>query len=95
MSFYRILHDVHHRYAPLHNGEFGARAQQLVEEGDVLYFERAAEGTSVRVVVNLSDAPVEFTPEGLEGYRATYSRKSIDKTTWDPWSFEVFVKQGA
>jgi glycosidase len=79
----------------LNFGEFGARAQQLVEEGDMLYFERAAEGTSVRVVVNLSDAPVEFTPEGLEGYRATYSRKSIEKTTWDPWSFEVFVKQGA
>lgn len=92
MSFYRILNDLHHRHTPLHNGEFGAPPVQLVEEGDVLYFERKDDAQSVRVVINLSDAAVDFKPEGLEGYRTTFSRKSMDRTTWEPWSFEVFVK---
>ena len=76
----------------MHNGEFGAPPVQLVEEGDVLYFERKDDAQSVRVVINLSDAAVGFKPEGLEGYRTTFSRKSMDRTTWEPWSFEVFVK---
>lgn len=92
MSFYRILNDLHHRHTPLYNGEFGARAVQLVEEGDVLYFERKDAEQAVRVVINLSDAPVEFTPEGLEGFRTTFSRKSLERKVWEPWSFEVFVK---
>jgi len=95
LSFYRILNDVHHRNSALHNGEFGAPAVQLTESGDLLYFERQQEGSSVRVLINLSDEPVAFKPEGLEGYRATFSRKSLDRETWDPWSFEVFVKAGA
>lgn len=95
MSFYRVLHDAHHNLTPLHNGEFGARPVQLIAEGDVLYFERESGGTSVRVVINLSDKEQEFAPEGLEGYRTTFSRKSMGKTTWEPWSFEVFFKQGA
>jgi len=93
MSFYRILSDLHHHHPPLYNGEAGARPVQLVDAGDVLYFERAAEGTSVRVVINLSDTTVAFKPQGLEGYRGTFSRKSLAKTAWEPWAFEVFVKQ--
>jgi len=92
MSFYRILNDLHHRNPPLYNGEFGARAVQLVDEGDVLYYERSDEKTSVRVVINLSAEPVAFTPEGLEGYRASFNRQNMSRTLWDPWSFEVFVK---
>ena len=94
MSFYRILHDLHHRHPPLYNGAEGARAVQLVDEGDVLYFERASEGTSIRTVINLSGEPVDFAPEGLDGYRTTFNRQSLGKTNWEPWSFEVFVKQG-
>lgn len=94
MSFYRILHDLHHRHAPLHNGEFGAPAEQLVDEGDVLYFERASEGTAVRTVINLSDRPVEFSPEGLLGFTPTFNRQATTKTNWGPWEFEVYVKQG-
>lgn len=93
MSFYRILHDLHHRHPPLFNGTQGARAVQLVSEGDILYFERKSEGTSVRTVINLSGDPIDFKPEGLEGYRTTFNRKSMEKETWEPWSFEVFVKQ--
>ena len=92
MSFYRILNDLHHRHTPLYNGEFGAKAEQLVNEGDVLYYERKDAGEAVRVVINLSDAPVEFTPDGLDGFRTTFSRKSLERTVWEPWSFEVFVK---
>ncbi|MGB1670738.1 MAG: alpha-amylase family glycosyl hydrolase [Flavobacteriales bacterium] len=92
MSFYRILNDLHHRNPPLHNGEFGAPAVQLVEEGDVLYYERSDEKTSVRVVINLSADSVEFAPTGLEGYRTTFNRQNLSKTTWEPWGFEVFVK---
>ncbi len=92
MSFYRILNDLHHRNPPLHNGEFGARAVQLVEEGDVLYYERSDEKTSVRVVINLSADSAEFVPAGLEGYRTTFNRQNLSKTTWEPWGFEVFVK---
>lgn len=95
MSFYRILHDLHHRHEPMYNGAAGARAVQLVSEGDVLYFERAAGGTSVRTVINLSNQSVPFKPEGLDGYRTTFSRKSLGKEVWEPWSFEVFVKQDA
>ena len=94
MSFYRILHDLHHRHPPLYNGAEGARAVQLVDEGDVLYFERASEGTYIRTVINLSGEPVDFAPEGLDGYRTTFNRQSLGKTNWEPWSFEVFVKQG-
>ena len=94
MSFYRILHDLNHRYPPLYNGEAGARAVQLVDEGDILYFERAKDGVSVRTIINLSDKTVEFKPEGIEDYRATFRGKSKDKETWEPWSFEVFVSQG-
>ena len=92
MSFYRILNDLHHRNPPLYNGEFGAPAVQLVEEGDVLYYERSDEKTSVRVVINLSADSVEFAPTGLEGYRTTFNRQNLSKTTWEPWGFEVFVK---
>ncbi len=95
MSFYRILHDLHHRHPPLYNGESGARAVQLVTEGDIMYYERQSEGTSVRTVINLSGNPVDFKPEGLEGYRTTFSRQSMGKETWEPWAFEVFVKQDA
>lgn len=95
MSFYRILHDLHHRHPPLYNGTDGARAVQLVSEGDVLYYERKSEGTSVRTVINLSGEPIDFKPEGLEGYRTTFNRKSMGKETWEPWSFEVFVKLDA
>ena len=92
MSFYRILNDLHHRNPPLYNGEFGAPAVQLVEEGDVLYYERSDEKTSVRVVINLSADSVEFAPSELEGYRTTFNRQNLSKTTWEPWGFEVFVK---
>ena len=92
MSFYRILNDLHHRNPPLYNGEFGAPAVQLVEEGDVLYYERSDEKTSVRVVINLSADSVEFAPTGLEGYRTTFNRQNLSKTTWEPRGFEVFVK---
>ena len=92
MSFYRILNDLHHRNPPLYNGEFGAPAVQLVEEGDVLYYERSDEKTSVRVVINLSADSVEFAPTGLEGYHTTFNRQNLSKTTWEPWGFEVFVK---
>ena len=95
LSFYRILNDLHHRNSALFNGEQGAPAVQLVEEGDILYFERKDEESAVRVVINMSDEAVEFTPEGLEGFRTTFSRKSLDRTTWNPWAFEVFVKAGA
>ena len=67
---------------------------QLVDEGDILYFERASEGTSIRTVINLSGEAVDFAPEGLDGYRTTFNRQSLGKTTWEPWYFEVFVKQG-
>lgn len=93
MSFYRILHDLHHRHAPLHNGAYGAPAVQLVEEGDILYFERASAGESVRTVINLSGDEVEFTPAGLEGYVGTFNRNAKDKTLWGPWAFEVYVKR--
>jgi len=92
MSFYRILNDLNHLSSPLHNGEYGARAVQLVEEGDVLYYERSDEKTSVRVVINLSADSAEFAPAGLEGYRTTFNRQNLSKTTWEPWGFEVFVK---
>ena len=92
MSFYRIIHDLHHRHPPMFNGASGARPVQLTEEGDILYFERASQGTSVRTVINLSDREQEFTPEGLEGYRTTFDRTSMKRKTWAPWSFEVFVK---
>ena len=92
MSFYRILNDVHHRYGALHNGEFGSPAVQLVEEGEVMYYERRDADYAVRVFINLSDEPVEFVPEGLEGYRTTFSRQNLSKTVWDPWAFEIFVK---
>lgn len=95
MSFYRILHDLHHHHPPLFNGEFGVRPVQLVQEGDVLFFERASEGTSVKVVINLSDKLVEFQPEGLDGYNATFAHQSSSKEVWEPWSFEVFVKKDA
>lgn len=95
LSFYRILNDLHHRNSALFNGEQGAPAVQLVEEGDILYFERKDEESAVRVVINMSDEAVDFTPEGLEGFRTTFSRKSLDRTTWNPWAFEVFVKAGA
>jgi len=92
MSFYRLINDLHHRYTPLYNGEFGAPAVQLVEEGNVLYYERSDANHSVRVVINLSGEAAEFTPEGLDGYRATFNRQNLSKTTWEPWDFEVFVK---
>lgn len=92
MSFYRLINDLHHRYTPLYNGEFGAKAVQLVNEGDVLYYERSDADYSVRVVINLSEEAAEFTPEGLDGYRATFNRQNLSKTTWEPWDFEVFVK---
>ena len=92
MSFYRLINDLHHRYTPLFNGEFGAPAVQLVEEGNVLYYERSDADYSVRVVINLSGEAVEFVPEGLDGYRATFNRQNLSKTTWEPWDFEVFVK---
>jgi len=95
MSFYRMLHDLHHRHAPLSNGEFGVRPVQLVDEGDMLYFERASEGTSIKVAINLSDKPVRFKPEGIEGYRFTFARSSFSKEVWEPWSYEVFVKKDA
>ena len=95
MSFYRILNDLHHRNTCLYNGEFGARPVQLVDEGDVLYFDRTDDNGSVRVVINLSDETVNFQPEGLEGYRSTFSRKNLESTEWGPWSFEVFVKRNA
>jgi len=95
MSFYRILHDLNHMHAPLHNGSFGVRPVQLVEEGDMLYFERASQGTSVRVVINLSGEPVEFKPEGLDGYRGIFQRNAGERTNWEPWSFEVYVKREA
>ena len=92
MSFYRLINDLHHRYTPLFNGEFGAKAVQLVEEGNVLYYERSDADYSVRVVINLSGEAAEFTPDGLDGYRATFNRQNLSKTTWEPWDFEVFVK---
>ena len=92
MSFYRLINDLHHRYTPLLNGEFGAKAVQLVEEGNVLYYERSDADYSVRVVINLSGEAAEFTPDGLDGYRATFNRQNLSKTTWEPWDFEVFVK---
>ncbi len=95
LSFYRILNDLHHRNSALFSGEEGAAAVQLVTEGDVLYFERENAEGSVRVLINMSENEVEFTPEGLDGYRATFSRKSLDRKKWSPWSFEVFVKTGA
>jgi hypothetical protein len=95
LSFYRILNDLHHRNSALFSGEEGAPAVQLVTKGDVLYFERGNAEGSVRVLINMSENEVEFTPEGLDGYRATFSRKSLDRKTWGPWSFEVFVKTGA
>ena len=95
MSFYRIIHDLHHRHPPMFNGASGARPVQLTTEGDMLYFERASQGTSVRTVINLSDREQEFTPDGLEGYRTTFDRTSMKRKTWGPWSFEVFVKMDA
>ena len=92
MSFYRLINDLHHRYSPLFNGEFGAPAVQLVEEGNVLYYERSDADYAVRVVINLSGEASEFTPEGLDGYRATFNRQNLSKKTWEPWDFEVFVK---
>ncbi len=92
MSFYRILHDVHHRFGALHNGQFGSRAVQLVQEGDVMYYERSDDEYAVRVLINLSNQPVEFVPEGLEGYRTTFNRQNLTRTAWDPWAFEVFTK---
>lgn len=92
MSFYRILNDVKHRFTALHNGEFGARPVQLVDAGDVLYFERQDDNGAVRVVINLSPETVTFKPEGLDGFRTVFSRKSMGRTEWEPWSFEVFVR---
>jgi len=47
------------------------------------------------VVINLSGEPVEFKPEGLDGYRGIFQRNAGERTNWEPWSFEVYVKREA
>ena len=49
----------------------------------MLYYERS-DAASVRVVINLSEKRRNYA-DGLDGYRATFNRQNLSKTTWEPW----------
>ncbi len=94
-SFYKTLFDLKHNSKALGNGKYGAKAELIGNDTDVLAYKRSKDGDEVLTILNLSDTPQNWqVPSDIHGMENIFDNKNLHAHTGDlislgPWEYIV------